>query len=153
MTLHMLTINAVSLVTNWTLHNSRGFLTRMVYLHYISCLRSTILVGNPRVQPIHFQKQIIWVIINIHKDSTCHLLAHCVWTCIGFLTEDLQIWQTGLLRLVESHIITPISFWGIFWQVFCMTKERYILSLFSSDRGKNLSLYFQPQKVILPIVA
>ena len=28
--------------------NIRGFLTRMVYLYYISCLRYTILVGNPR---------------------------------------------------------------------------------------------------------
>ena len=26
----------------------RGFLTRMVYLYYISCLRYTILVGNPQ---------------------------------------------------------------------------------------------------------
>ena len=26
----------------------RGFPTRMVYLHYISCLRYTIQVGNPR---------------------------------------------------------------------------------------------------------
>ena len=27
----------------------RGFLTRMVYLYYISCLRYTILVGNPQI--------------------------------------------------------------------------------------------------------
>ena len=30
----------------------RGFPTRMVYLYYISCLRYTILVGNPRYTPI-----------------------------------------------------------------------------------------------------
>ena len=29
----------------------RGFPTRMVYLCYISCLRYTILVGNPRYRP------------------------------------------------------------------------------------------------------
>ena len=29
---------------------NRGFPTRMVYLYYISCLRYTILVGNPRNQ-------------------------------------------------------------------------------------------------------
>ena len=29
----------------------RGFPTRRVYLHYISCLRYTILVGNPRYDP------------------------------------------------------------------------------------------------------
>ena len=28
----------------------RGFPTRMVYLHYISCLRYTILVGNPQYE-------------------------------------------------------------------------------------------------------
>ena len=29
-------------------HSYRGFLTRMVYLYYISCLRYTILVQNPK---------------------------------------------------------------------------------------------------------
>ena len=31
-----------------SLNRYRGFPTRMVNLHYISCLRNTILVGNPR---------------------------------------------------------------------------------------------------------
>ena len=32
----------------------RGFLTRMVYLYYISCLRYTILAGNPRIILCHY---------------------------------------------------------------------------------------------------
>ena len=34
----------------------QGFPTRMVYLHYISCLRYTILVGNPRLMLYVFMK-------------------------------------------------------------------------------------------------
>ena len=34
-------------------HAYRGFPTRMVYLHYISCLRYTILAGNPQYAQTH----------------------------------------------------------------------------------------------------
>ena len=34
----------------------RGFPTSMVYLHNISCLRYTILVGNPRIIYLYFSK-------------------------------------------------------------------------------------------------
>ena len=51
---HCLTVNPhseLSLVTEPSMRftiSYRGFPTRMVYLYYISCLRYTILVGNPR---------------------------------------------------------------------------------------------------------
>ena len=41
--------------SNTDLCKFQGFLTRMVYLHYISCLRYSILVGNPR-----FVQQYLW---------------------------------------------------------------------------------------------
>ena len=34
-------------------HAYQGFPVRKVYLHYISCLRYTILVGNPRYARMH----------------------------------------------------------------------------------------------------
>ena len=42
--------------------SDRGFPTRMVYLYYISCLRYTILVGNPR-------KLNVSVVLNFKKNK------------------------------------------------------------------------------------
>ena len=58
--------------SSWGIY--RGFLTRMVYLHYISCLRYTILVGNPRIMSKLLPWQIVMIIIiPLSKQQTSKL--------------------------------------------------------------------------------
>ena len=54
----------ISLDRLQTSRQHRGFPTRMVHLHYISCLRYTILVGNPR-----YASSVIYVHL---KHDMCH---------------------------------------------------------------------------------
>ena len=53
-------------------HIYRGFPTRMVYLYYISCLRYTILVGNPRYTYTHTHIYIYIYIYIYHGQITCN---------------------------------------------------------------------------------
>ena len=74
----------------------RGFPTRMVYIYYISCLRYTILVGNPRI--VYFVKSpgessLVWIQIvrNKFNMSLKNLIGR--GSIINFIQIDCEIYK------------------------------------------------------------
>ena len=66
-----------------------GFPTRMVYFYHISCLRYTILVGNPRYEPNSFE--------------------HVQWNHVGSLYVLSQFLETGTPGAKISMAIDTLS--------------------------------------------
>ena len=65
----------------------RGFPTRMVYLYYISCLRYTLLVGNPRLVYCHGQQVMKYCLHN----HCCSLHQICRGFCVVPLSSPLVL--------------------------------------------------------------
>ena len=68
----------------------RGFPTRMVYLYYISCLRYTILVGNPRYA-------LMSAGTHRHTHTQAHTDTHTPW--ITFCSHIFQSFTTPSVSL------------------------------------------------------
>ena len=68
--------------------NNRGFLTRMMYLYYISCLRYTILIGNPR-----YAHRSRW--------SIGHQRPPSIALCSGLLLSFRTSWSPAVSALLQ----------------------------------------------------
>ena len=116
----------------------RGFPTRMVYLYYISCLRYTILVGNPRwicrssaawtrvclrasvcvsvdvIQTLHARlSPTTWLsgVWNQHLSVTTLLTDSNRQTTTGFYLLQNEEWRLGLLHFLSAYHQMSIK-WG-----------------------------------------
>ena len=118
----------------FTFTTYRGFSTRLVYLHYISCLRYTILVGNPQYKPIH----LAWWWLLCWKYSWLICCCCCWWqsswggaalcqsaTCDGHSSHPTTVWcpqpfcsgMTSLALHTNFPLDLPLScvYWFYFW--------------------------------------
>ena len=58
----------------------RGFPTRMVYLYYISCLRYTILVGNPRYMSMPLPS-CMYIFVNLDNAYEYECICMSIYVC------------------------------------------------------------------------
>ena len=94
----------------------RGFPTRMVYLHYISCLRFTTLVGNPRNDP-----QKIWQQLHTNIKGGSEGNKICMALDIYKETRERQKKQKSKCLMICNYCIMYI-----YWHFPCI---RYIWNM------------------------
>ena len=85
----------------------QGFPTRMVYLYYISCLRYTILVGNPRYPSLHRRRLLLLFVgcLTSHKHAGVSQARICSDNCTCCHTDIEVADQT--VYLTQHSILTP----------------------------------------------
>ena len=105
----------------------QGFPARMVYFFYISCLRYTILVGNPRY---------------CVYSSSVHACNALSWCCVHFLSiKSLKILAHRLHKdYNHSQIFVHASFVHNSEYLHTLTIERFLPAIWHSNKPKYDSL-------------
>ena len=102
----------------------RGFPTRMVYLYYLSCLRYTILVGNPRFD--------IWI-----KSQNCNS-ENKFWNCNS---KNSWICPLNLIELPNCSEVLTLSVYR--WKKNCFCIHKMFISKLQTkhDQITDLKLF------------